>query len=103
VRCLGVHCPQSRLASGKAGTVLVRLVRRGSDQGCPSPVRELMALSRSLHETPPPRARGQAIFLGATEPRAARPGRTRREDNASRPRPAGGVKRLVKYADIGAR
>jgi hypothetical protein len=51
----------------------------------------------------PPRVGQQAIYPGATEPRAAQLGKFRREDNASRPRLAGGVKRLVKYADIDAR
>src|SRR5262249_35223606 len=42
----------------------------------------------------------QAIFLGATEPRAARPERSYREGDASRPRRGGGVNELVKYGDI---
>jgi hypothetical protein len=44
---------------------------KGQPPGCPSPVREFMALNPKApcH----PAARGQAIFLKATEPRAARP------------------------------
>ena len=38
----------------------------------------------------------QAIFLGATGPRAARPGRSRCEGDASRPSPVGGFNELVK-------
>jgi ribosome-binding protein aMBF1 (putative translation factor) len=50
-----------------------------------------------------PASRGQAIFLGTTEPRAARPEGYRHGGDASRPRVAGGVKRSVKYADVDAR
>ena len=50
-----------------------------------------------------PAARRQAIFLGATEPRGARPGKTPpRGNDASRPRPVGDVNELVKYTDIDA-
>jgi|SRR6516225_9126224 len=50
-------------------------LERGSDQAAPSSVRELMALNRLIR---PPAAGRQAIFLGATEPRAARPKEIRR-------------------------
>jgi len=50
-------------------------LERGSDQAAPSSVRELMALNRLIR---PPAAGRQAIFLGATEPRAARPKESRR-------------------------
>jgi len=51
-------------------------LERGSDQAAPPPVRELMALNRTALKRASPRAAGrQAIFLGATEPRAARPER----------------------------
>ena len=63
----------------------------------PLPLRELMALNR--HERPPAVGR-QAIFLGAAEPRAARPRKSRRGATPSRPRPVSGVNELVKYADI---
>ena len=50
-------------------------LERGSDQAAPSSVRELMALNRLIR---PPAAGRQAIFLEATEPRAARPKEIRR-------------------------
>src|SRR5215813_1504649 len=51
-----------------------------------------------------PAAGRQAIFLGATGPRAARPGKeTPPRSDTSRPRPLGAVNELVKYADIDAR
>jgi hypothetical protein len=71
---LGVHSP-SRL-------------ERGSDQAAPSPVRELTALNRYCCA---PAGGRQAIFLGATEPRAARPKEKPPAGNASRPRQAGDV------------
>jgi hypothetical protein len=43
------------------------------------------------------------MFLGTTEPRAARPGFPAAQGDASRPRPVGGVNELVKYADIDVR
>jgi len=51
----------------------------------------------------PARQERQAIFLGTTGPRAARPGKTPPRSDASRPRRAGRVNELVKYADIDAR
>jgi hypothetical protein len=62
-------------------------------------VRELMALNRYCCA---PAGGRQAIFLGATEPRAARPKEKPPRGDASRPRPLGGVNELVKYADIDA-
>src|SRR5262249_17305743 len=53
--------------------------------------------------TNPPAAGRQAIFLGATGPRAARPGKAPPRSDASRPRRLGGVNELVKYADIDVR
>src|SRR5262245_16243221 len=51
-----------------------------------------------------PAAGRQAIFLGATGPRAARPGKeTPPRSDASRPRLRGAVNELVKYADIDVR
>jgi hypothetical protein len=50
-------------------SISVRL--KGAAIRLPLPVRELMALNREKRASP--RARRQAIFLGATEPRAARP------------------------------
>jgi len=61
-----------------------------------------MALNRYAQMSRPTAGR-QAIFLGPTEPRAARPERNPSRDDASRPRPLGGVNELVKYADIDAR
>jgi len=49
-----------------------------------------MALNRS-DRLSAPRQRRQAIFLGATEPRAARPETTLPRSDASRPRQVGGV------------
>jgi len=75
VACLSVHS-RSRL-------------ERGSDGAAPPAGRELMALNlftaRSLA------AGRQAIFLKATEPRAARPGFPTAHGDASRPRRVGGV------------
>jgi hypothetical protein len=62
--------------------------RKGQRSGCPLPlVRESMALNRRFVS---PRAARQAIFLGATGPRAARPEGSHRGVR-SRPRPVGGV------------
>jgi hypothetical protein len=69
---------------------------RGAAIGLPSPLRELMALSRMN-----PRERdGKRSFWG--RPSRALPDRDipRRENNASRPSPVGGVNELVKYADV---
>jgi hypothetical protein len=69
---------------------------RGAAIGLPSPLRELMALSRMN-----PRERdGKRSFWG--RPSRALPDRNipRRENNASRPSPVGGVNELVKYADV---
>jgi hypothetical protein len=77
-------------------------LERGSDRAAPSSVRELMALNRLLQALPPAAER-QAIFLGATEPHAARPKEKPPRGDASRPRPVGGVNELVKYADIDVR
>jgi hypothetical protein len=63
-------------------------------------VRELMALNRCCVH---PAAGRQAIFLGATEPRAARPKEKPPRGDASRPTRLGAVNELVKYADIDVR
>jgi hypothetical protein len=76
-------------------------IRKGQRPGCPSPVRELMALNRN--EKPFPATGRQAIFLRATEPRPARPGKAPPRGDASRPSPVGGVNELVKYADVDLR
>jgi hypothetical protein len=47
-------------------------LKGAATRAAPSSLREPMALSPSMTV---PRAEGQAIFLRATEPRAARPGR----------------------------
>jgi hypothetical protein len=73
-------------------------LERGSDQAAPcARVDGLEPLIRA------PAAERQAIFLVATEPRAARPGKPPPRSDASRPRPVGGVNELVKYADIDVR
>src|SRR6516162_105067 len=77
---LGVHSP-SRL-------------ERGSDQAAP-PCARVDGLEPFTARSPA--AGWQAIFLGATEPRAARPEKARRGATPSRPRPVGGVNELVKY------
>src|SRR5262245_56480512 len=75
---------------------------KGAATGLPLPCARVDGLE-PLDENVAPRARGQAIFLRAAEPRAVRPGKSRREGNASRPRWVGGVKRMVKYTDIDVR
>ena len=66
-----------------------RFIKRGSNQAAPPPCARVDGLEPIVMKRP--RARRQAIFLGAIEPRAARPGRTPPRGGAvSRPRPVGG-------------
>jgi hypothetical protein len=74
-------------------------IRRGSDQAAP-PCARVDGLEPFTAWSPA--AGRQAIFLGATGPRAARPEKARRGATPSRPRPVGGVNELVKCADIDA-
>ena len=62
---------------------------KGQQSGCP--LRESMALNRTILGVPG--SGRQAIFLGATEPRAARPGKDRRRGDASRPSLSDGCQR----------
>ena len=75
---------------------------KGQRPGCPSSVRELMALNRRISLRLPPAAR-KAIFLGATGPRAARPGRNRRGADVSRAKASWRCQRLVKNPYFDAR
>src|SRR5262249_10494502 len=75
-------------------------IRKGQRPGCPLFCAQVDGLEPLIR---PPAAGRQAIFLGATEPRAARPERKPAAGDASRPRPVGGVNELVKYAEIDVR
>src|SRR5262245_9276245 len=103
----GDHCAKER-EGGKQSKIArlgvhFPLDLKGQRPGCPSPVRELMALSRSLRERP---ASERAGHLSESD-RATRcpTGKIppRGPGTASRPRLIGGVKRLVKYADFDVR
>src|SRR5262249_41057673 len=76
---------------------------KGAATRLPLPCARVNGLEPPKEKPWPPAAGRQAIFLGATEPRAARPEETRRGATPSRPRPVAGVNELVKYADIDAR
>jgi hypothetical protein len=64
-------------------------MRRGSDQAAP-PCARVDGLEPPLRASPPAAER-QAIFLEATEPRAARPKESLPRGIASRASPVGGV------------
>src|SRR5262249_34169295 len=63
--------PEEAEARLRINASILVSVRKGQRRGCPFPVRELMALNRLTARSPA--AGRQAIFLGATGPRAARP------------------------------